>query len=158
MFGALRACWLIVVPLGLACGPGKTTAPVIVKDPVVVAPEPKPPAPVADPTPPELRLPKTARPIKHDVGLTLDPSTEVFTGRIVIDLEILNPTTILWLNAEEITVDEASFISGATRIVARPIAQHKNFLGLVVDRTLDKGRATLTIKYRGKMTRNEMAS
>jgi len=154
----MRASWLVILGV-IACGPGKGP-PVAVKEPAQPAgpKEPEPPADppaLAEPTPPELRLPTAARPLRYDVELTLDPASEDFGGTIVTQLEIAAATRVLWLNAEEIAVESATFEAGGQKIAAKPLSQHKDYLGLVVDRPLEAGKATLTIKYRGKAHRND---
>jgi cytosol alanyl aminopeptidase len=106
-------------------------------------------------TPPALRLPGGARPLRYDVELTLDPASEDFAGTIGIELELAAPTRVLWLSAEEIEVQSATFDAGGAKVAARPISQHEGFLGLEVERPLAAGRARLQIAYRGKARRND---
>src|SRR5687767_15324937 len=54
------------------------------------------------PKPPSLRLPETARPLRYAAELTLTPNQDTFTGAIQIELELRQPTKILWLNAKEL--------------------------------------------------------
>jgi alanyl aminopeptidase len=137
-----------------ACGSG--APPQTSTTPVAAQPAaPAPTAPQADPTPPTLRLPTVARPRSHAVELTIDPALEDFTGAITTDLEITAPFTVLWLNGEELAIDEAAFTVGGERITARAIAGGKDFVGLIPARALAPGRATLSVKYRGKMHRND---
>ncbi len=151
----MRARWLPLV-LVLSCGPGSTP----VKEPVVVTPPPPVAAiaaPAAEPTPPELRLATTVRPVRNTVELTLDPTTEDFTGSIAIELDVSAPTPVLWLNADEIKIDEARFTGGAgTRpSPARVIYAEKSYVGLVPETPLAVGSTTLHLKYRGKMHRGD---
>jgi alanyl aminopeptidase len=162
----MRASWLVIVGVA-ACGSGK--APPTVK-------EPAPPVKAAsggaglaggagaagaaggaaeEPRPPVLRLPGGARPLRYDVDLTIDPAREDFAGTIVAELELAAPTRVLWLNAEEIAVEAATFEAGGVTTAARAITRHKDFLGLVVERPLPAGRARLTIRYRGKAHRDD---
>jgi alanyl aminopeptidase len=157
-----RASWFVICGV-MACGPGKTP-PAAVK-----APPDKPPTTTdkgaqavgtvspaeAEPAPPALRLPAVARPLRYEVELTIDPASEDFRGTIAMPLELAAPARVLWLNAKEITVDAATFEVGGKPIAARPIAQHKDYLGLVPAEPLAAGKATLTIKYRGKAHRND---
>ncbi|HET9991181.1 MAG TPA: M1 family aminopeptidase, partial [Kofleriaceae bacterium] len=129
------------------------------------APPPPPPstgsdaptAPVAaaPPQAPELRLPTFARPLHEDVDLTLDPASEDFHGKITTELEIAQATNVLWLNADEIIVDEATINANGTLLVAKPFAPKKGYLGLVFDRALPLGKATLAIAYRGKAHKDD---
>ena len=118
--------------------------------PAPVAPSP----PVASPAP-SLRLPTVARPLKSAVELTIDPTTEDFTGTITTELEITSPTTTLWLDGNELVIDQATFTTGEARITASAIYSGKDYVGLVVPRVLAVGPATLVAKYHGKMHRND---
>ncbi|HEX3766308.1 MAG TPA: M1 family metallopeptidase [Kofleriaceae bacterium] len=147
--------WSVIVGcvLASACGPA---APVPVAPPAAAThPSPPPPAAAADPAPPELRLPATAHPTHDEVELWLDPSTEDFKGAITIALEVTAPTPVLWLNADEIHVDDAAFTAGGKRIRARAIAVPKHYVGLVPETPLAPGAATLVIRYAGKMHPND---
>jgi alanyl aminopeptidase len=159
------ASWLVIVSV-MACGPG--TAPAV-KEPATPAKEAAEEAARAAKaaaeadakaaevarTPPPLRLPGGARPLRYDVELTLDPASEDFAGTIGIELELAAPTRVLWLNADEIEVQSATFDAGGAKIAAKPISEHKGFLGLEVERPVAAGRARLQIAYRGKARRND---
>ncbi len=154
----MRASWLVILGV-LACGPA-TAPPAAPAPPVKGAPEEpkqeaKPEAAEEEAKPPELRLPGGARPLRYEVELALDPASEDFAGTIVTELELARPTRVLWLSAEEIAVEAATFEAGGARIPARAISQHKDFLGLAVERPLAAGKAKLTIRYRGKAHRND---
>ena len=146
-----------------------TAAPAPVKDSAVVVPAVPPPA---EPT---LRLPKLAVPLRYALDLTLVPTEETFTGRIDIDLNVLEPTTVLWLNkGPELTVLQASLIPGGPvspsapaaktagsgtgpELGARATAVGKDFLSLTFNRPLTAGPAQLRITYRGKLPPHEDA-
>jgi len=138
-----------------ACGPGKAPPAVVKPAPPAAEQGAKGEPAAAEPAPPELRLPEVVRPLRYEVELTIDPASDDFRGTIVAPLEIVAPTRVLWLNGKEIAVESATFDAGGQQIAARPISQHKEYLGLVVDRPLPAGKATLTIRYRGKAHRND---
>ncbi|HEY1810952.1 MAG TPA: M1 family metallopeptidase [Kofleriaceae bacterium] len=125
------------------------TTPVAATTPQGAPPTTKPPSP------PELRLPKVATPTHEQVELTIDPSTEDFSGRITTQLTIDQPLRTLWLNATEITVDDATITIGDQHVKATALPPVKNYLGLTFDRELPVGPATLTIAYRGKDHRED---
>ena len=58
-----------------------------------------------------LRLPAGARPVKQTIELTLDPRQETFQGAVAIDLGISTPTDTLWLNASQLTLEDATLRS-----------------------------------------------
>ncbi len=111
--------------------------------------------PVPDPAPPELRLPTTIKPTRHDVTLTLDPASEDFSGTITIELDVLEPTSVVWLHGEEIKLKRVALGSGSQMFEARPIYPTKEQIGLVLSRPLPKGPARLTMEYAGKIHAND---
>ena len=59
--------------------------------------------------PPKLRLPAdVATPVRYRLDLTAIPDQDTFTGTIEIDLRFAKSTPVLWLNAQKLTVKEAS--------------------------------------------------
>src|SRR5882672_4337891 len=144
-----RIC-LLVMAVGCSSHPASTTPP-----------PPRAPAdPVAEaaPTPPTLRLPAgVARPTHEDIDLVIDPASEDFTGHVAIELDVLAPTKVLWLNAEEIAVDEAAVTAGGRRLAATPITPRKDYLGLRLATELPAGKATVAIRYRGKSHHDDVS-
>ena len=119
--------------------------------PVVVTP----PAPPAAPTPPALRLPTTVRPTSNVVVLTIDPASEDFSGSITTAIAVDQPTTVIWLNGDEIEIAKATAtIDGATQ-TAVVTAPKKGYLALSFAAPLARGTGTLAITYRGKMHRSD---
>jgi aminopeptidase N len=145
---ALAACILV------ACGSGSQPP---AKPPVVVAPPPvDAAAPLPDPAPPELRLPSTVRPLRHDVVLTLDPAAEEFTGTITIEIDVKEVTSVLWLHGEEIKLKRVALASRDGQMFeAKPIYPTKEMIGLVLTTQLPPGHAKLTMEYTGKIHRND---
>src|SRR4051812_42875322 len=92
--------------VGLVLSPGRPLGPA-----VALAAASPPEASAAGPGAPTLRLPTLAVPQRYALDLTLVPADETFTGRIDVDLNILSPTSVLWLNkSPELTVLEASLL------------------------------------------------
>ncbi|MEO6777100.1 MAG: M1 family metallopeptidase [Kofleriaceae bacterium] len=146
---------IALASFGLLFACGHASAPAPTAPPPPAPPPSAPPVAAAPPQAPELRLPALAKPLHEEVDLTLDPQSEDFRGKITTELEILQPTPVLWLNADEITVDEATLDAGGTLLVAKAITPKKGYLGLVFDRPLPVGKATLAIAYRGKAHKDD---
>ncbi len=58
-------------------------------------------------TPPSLRLPGGARPVRYSLDLTLSPDRESFDGNVAIEVETDAPLTVLWLHATELAIGNA---------------------------------------------------
>ena len=80
------SCWLAVLALAWLCG--------VTPSALAVAP----PADTDKPLTSLLRLPKVAHPVRYAADLQLVPTADSFTGRIDIDLQIDEPTQVLWLD------------------------------------------------------------
>jgi aminopeptidase N len=152
-----RSLSAVVVAMLVACGPGgaatRGSGPgtagaaspdagserkVLVLDEIVVEAEP-----------PALRLPETVRPIHYGVILTIDPEQETFRGSITIDVDVREPTFLLWLHAVGLEVHEAK----VTPAGGKPIAAHTKltepWLALGLDAELPAGRATIELTWTG---------
>lgn len=103
------------------------------------------------PEPPTLRLPATVAPTHYAVELHLDPSQTTFAGTVDIDVDVKEPTRVIWLHAKEITVQGAKL--GDTALEARPATNE--FLPLVAKEALRAGKARLRIDYQGKISDRE---
>ena len=119
---------------------------------------PLPPSEIAAPAPapevraPVLRLPAIAVPRSQTVDLTLVPDQDTFTGEVSIEIELPRSTSVVWLNAKQIQVREASIEShGARQTATRLPSSTDEFLGLGVAKPLDPGRVVVRIAYTGKL-------
>ena len=122
---------------------------------------PPPPAPVpapvtaptvTPPTPPALRLPATARPVRYAATLTLVPTADTFEGAVDIDLTLAEPTSLLWLNATALTVTSAHVEAGGRSLNAHVVPGGDDFAGFQVDEVLPPGPARLHATYRGEIS------
>jgi cytosol alanyl aminopeptidase len=138
----MKHLW-IVVAAGCGAASTKPAEPPPAPPPVAAKPV------AADPKPPEFRLPTTAHPTRYQVDVTVDPTSDDFTGTITSELEFTSASSVLWLNATEITIESAVLTVGADHLTARVIPVPKNFVGLAFPHDVS-GRASLAIKYRGK--------
>jgi alanyl aminopeptidase len=90
------------------------------------------------------------------LDLTLRPDQESFSGTIAIDTEIKKATAILWLNASELKIQEASFTpKGGRPLAAKPQMEGSDFLGLAFDRPLKPGQGLLRIHFEGTFSRKD---
>ncbi len=108
-------------------------------------------------TPPALRLDDRARPIRAAVDLTIVPENDTFPGQITLDVELRRPSRVLWLNATEITIREATLERGAERRAATVLPGGDHFAGLEFPAPVPAGPARLRIAYDGKFERVDTA-
>ncbi len=117
--------------------------------PPPVAPPPPPHRIAVAPTPPpSLRLPELAHPERYLLDLALDPSKDSFSGVVTIDLVIDKATSVIWLNATDLTIESASLALGERTLSATPVPAGKDFIGLSFTENLPPGKAVLTISYK----------
>jgi len=105
----------------------------------------------AETAPPTLRLPADARPTRYELDLTVDPTQTTFEGEVRIQLVLTKRTSLLWLNATELTVLAARVEASGETSPARSVAGGEDFLGFAFDHPMGPGPATLTVSYRGSI-------
>jgi aminopeptidase N len=103
--------------------------------------------------PPKLRLPADgAYPIRYEAELTLDPAKPTFHGVLSIHLGARRPTRIVWLNAEELAIQGASFAQGGGSAPATVVASAAPFVGIALPGELSPEKpGVLRIEYEGKV-------
>ena len=121
------------------------------------APAPIASTELASPVPPPLdsgRLPGTARPLRYDVSLAIDPARDRFTGDVGILVEIPAATQAIVLHGRDLTISRAEVIQGerhtpATTSVrmAKGMRDAPDELVLTFARALTPGRAEIRIAW-----------
>jgi alanyl aminopeptidase len=101
--------------------------------------------------PPALRLARTVVPTRASVTLTLVATEENTHGIIDFDVTVTESTRIIWLNAREIAVDEATVRQGGETIKVEVIRGNDEFLGLRLEKDIRPGVGVVHIAYRGKI-------
>src|SRR5262249_30699542 len=112
-------------------------------------PKPKPAAALSPETPPTLRLPAAAKPLRYTLDLTIDPTQDEFSGRVDIELEMKAPVETLWLNGTDLEISEAS-LDG---VPAKVVTVAPDFVGFRFAKPT-QGRL-LRVVYRGKAALKE---
>src|SRR5581483_3003161 len=102
--------------------------------------------------PPMLRLEQAAKPVHYAAELTIVPDRETFQGSIDIDVDFAKPTSLLWLNAHELTIGSAYLVNGAERAPAEVVTGNDQVTGFRFAREVS-GRAKLHVDYSGKVSR-----
>ena len=108
----------------------------------------------APPEPPAFRLPDDAKPVRYSIDLTIIPGEDTFRGTADIELIFARPSALLWLNATDLTIDQASFTT--PNIKTQVIPGGANFVGFALDSPIT-GNATLHVSYQGKISRTTSA-
>lgn len=114
------------------------------------------PALVFSATPPRLRLPLNARPERYALDLTLVPGERTFHGAVDIDIRFTEPTSLLWLNGEELEIRSAELKRQGKSAPAQVVAGGKQFTGFSFSQPVS-GKATLHIVYTGRISANSSA-
>ena len=131
--------------------PATEQPPLIAVDAAVDAAVVTPPAP-----PPTLRLPTTVAPTAYQLTLGIDPARPSFDGAVVIDLALAEPTDVVWLHADALTLDRVTIDAAdgprAVTLVPDAASQH---VGLWVTPPLPAGAARATLAYRGEIVDDE---
>src|SRR5580704_11712392 len=107
--------------------------------------------------PPKLRLSDNVQPSHYAVDLTVVPDRDTFQGAVDINVDIRTAATVIWLNASDLEIKEASFqpLSGPSA-KAQVLDGGKDFAGLSFDHAIS-GQGILHVSYQGKISRNSSA-
>ena len=122
---------------GIGSGSGSASAPVD-----------KPALPVA----PGQRLPDLATPVAYDLRLEVDPDRDVFRGKVAIQLELAKPTDHVWLHAEQLVIEKASYAGGELKELG--IANDDDMRAFSFGKRLE-GAVTISFEYTGTITKDE---
>jgi aminopeptidase N len=106
----------------------------------------------AQPVPPKFRLGGEVQPVRYAVDLTVVPTDENFTGKIVIELDVKQASPVIWLHGKQLDVTEAALETSSGRMAAKviPVAEGE-FLGFEFPTPVPPGKAILTAVYKGKL-------
>lgn len=84
------------------------------------------------------RLPRNVVPIRYDLAITADPGSEGFSGTVGIDVNVLEASRVVTLNAKELTIGSAvarhangTSLIGKVEICAETEMAHINFDGVL---------------------------
>ena len=109
-------------------------------------------APASAPEPPTLKLPDDARPTYYALKLTVVPGSPSAQGEIAIDVEFERPHSVLWLNADSLSVTRAE-VEGEQAHVS-VLSGHEQFVGLVFDPALPAGNHRVKLAFEAEQSRN----
>jgi len=112
-------------------------------------------APALEPS--KLRLPDTVQPVRYAVDLTVIPDRDTFQGAVDIAIDIRSATPVIWLNASDLVIQEASFrpASGALS-KAQVLNGGNDFAGFSFEHPIS-GKGVFHVTYQGKISRNSSA-
>jgi alanyl aminopeptidase len=100
------------------------------------------------------RLPGTAKPLRYEVALAIDPAKDRFTGDVGIAVEIPAATQAIVLHGRDLTISRAEVVQGERHIPATASArmakgprEAPDELVLTLARPVSAGRAELRIAW-----------
>jgi cytosol alanyl aminopeptidase len=102
---------------------------------------------------PKLRLSADIRPTRYAADLTALPAAATFSGVIDIDITLAKPASLVWLNANDLTIQQAT-------VDSQPAAVESaggDFIALRLPAALPAGPAKIHIVYQGKIGANNSA-
>lgn len=98
------------------------------------------------------RLPRNVVPIRYDLTITADPGSPGFSGNIAIDVDVLEASRVVTLNAKELSVSSAlarhangTTLLGKVSLCAETEMAHINFDGM-----LGASQWTIELSFAGK--------
>ena len=109
------------------------------------------PTPVI-PVAPGPRLPELATPLAYDLRLEVDPNRDSFRGTVAIRIQLAKPTDHVWLHADKLVIEKASFAGGALKDLA--IANDDDMRAFSFGKPTE-GIVTISFEYTGKIIQDE---
>ena len=99
------------------------------------------------------QLPRTARPVHYSVSVVPDAPNLRFAGSAVIDIEVLQQTDTITLNAADLEFQSAALTDSANKNFQgqTSLDANKQTAALKFPSTLAAGRYRLAINYTGKI-------
>src|SRR6185369_10308513 len=89
--------------------------------------------------------------------LAVDPDAERFSGTITIDVRLASRTRVIWLNARNLTIEQAAAAASGEALAATTRLEKPDLLGVVLPRELGPGDAQLTLRYTGAVSSTDWA-
>jgi cytosol alanyl aminopeptidase len=102
--------------------------------------------------PPQLRLPGDVQPTRYELDLNLAPAKDTFDGTIGIDVSVKQPTSLIWLHANGLTIASAKVAGKPATIVPA----NNEFIGLSLPGAVPAGPAKIEIAYSGQLQKNDV--
>ena len=99
---------------------------------------------------PKLRLAGDIRPTRYAADLTAMPGATTFSGVIDIDVTLARPTSLVWLNANDLSIQQATVNSRPTAVEP----SGSDFVALRLPAALPAVPARIHIVYQGKISLN----
>lgn len=116
------------------------------------APISKTPSSTTTPNPPKLRLPQSVRPHSYAVAMRMSPKEEKFSGHVEVEVEIGEPTSVIWMHAgENLSIQSANVSNVGSTKSARVSRAKEELVALVFDEVLKPGRHTVNVRYDGTL-------
>jgi alanyl aminopeptidase len=95
--------------------------------------------------PPPFRLPTTVAPRHYSLNITVAPDQDTFKGSVEIELNFKEATSVLWLNADKLTVSDATLTVGSQTLKAKVLPQPKDLVGFSFEHPVGPGPANLHV-------------
>ena len=100
------------------------------------------------------QLPRTVRPTHYDVAVTPNAGALTFTGRVVIAIEVLQPTATITLHALDLAISRAKITGGAGAALPPPavtVDASTQTATLAFVRSIPRGSYRLALDYTGRI-------
>ena len=100
------------------------------------------------------RLPRHICPVDYDVTLEATPHKKTFRGRMIITVNVLEPTASMELNAVGIAVHDVTVTTDSNRLSTAHVKAHpdRQTVELVFDSLAPKGRLEISLQFDGTVS------
>ena len=98
------------------------------------------------------RLPTHARPERYDVEITASPSTDAFSGRVRVHLNLESSAASVEMHARDLELTEATFDANGSKQPAEvTLHADRQTVSFRPERPLQAGSAQLDVRFSGKL-------
>ncbi len=105
----------------------------------------------ASPTPPRIKHPDNVAPSKYTVVLAIDPNKDTFEGTVFIEVNIVKPTSTIWLNGKDLEPEFVQLSQGDVLRDARARTVNKELIEIDVSGSPLSGVWGIYISYQGRL-------
>jgi len=103
---------------------------------------------------PHAMLPDNVSPTAYRIDMIMDPDADGFSGTVDIDIDIAEPTSLIWIHGKEMLVEggEIRLADGTTQAVSfaeLPASEAPSGIAKITsDKVIPAGKATLHLPYK----------
>ena len=102
---------------------------------------------------PKLRLPGLVQPVRYSVDLKLTPGLDAFEGSIDMEVDVLQPTSVVWIHGNSLEFRSVVYHSKGSSVDMTADLHENDLVALRAPDALSPGLASIHVSYLGRVSR-----